>query len=108
MAGMGNFSDWSLAYWPATGSLGADAYRKGMADVDPIYYVPHAAPAALFFQFAQNDQFIPKDTAQQFYDAASSPKQIEWYDTTHALNTVKDSTDRNTWLAGQLGLPVSP
>jgi dienelactone hydrolase len=104
MAGMGNFADWSLKYWPATGSKGKDAYRQAMAAVDPVGYIGHAAPAALFFQFAKNDKYISEKTAMQFYDAASDPKEIQWYETSHPLNTEDDLRDRSAWLSSQLGL----
>jgi len=81
MAGMGNFGDWSLTYWPVTGSKSRKEYRDAMADVDPIGYIKYAAPAALFFQFAQNDFYISEEVAKQFYDAGSNPKQVEWYNT---------------------------
>jgi len=75
-----------------------------MAIVDPIGYIRHAAPAALFCQFAQNDPHIPREAALQFYDAGSIPKQIQWYDTSHSLNTDGDRRDRRAWLSSQLGL----
>ena len=104
MAGMGNFSDWSLRYWPATGSKGVEAYREAMATVDPIGYIQHAAPAALLFQFSKNDAYISTEAATQFYEAGSVPKLILWYDSSHALNTDKDRGDRCVWLSSQLGL----
>ena len=104
MAGMGNFSDWSLEYWPITAGKGEDAYRQAMAIVDPIGFVRHAAPAALFFQFAKNDGYVSKDAALLFYGAGSDPKQIQWYDTGHQLNTDQDRRDRIAWLSSQLGL----
>jgi dienelactone hydrolase len=104
MAGMGNFSDWSLKYWPVTGSKGADAYRQAMVTLDPIGYIPHAAPATLYFQFAKHDKYISEATAMQFYDAGSDPKEIRWYETAHALNTDEDIRDRSAWLSSQLGL----
>jgi dienelactone hydrolase len=104
MAGMGNFSDWSLKYWPATGSKGVDAYREAMATVDPIGYIKHATPATLLFQFAQHDRYISEVAALQFYEAGSSPKQVQWYNTSHSLNTDDDRRDRSAWLTSQLGL----
>jgi dienelactone hydrolase len=103
MAGMGSFSDWSLKYWPLTGSKGVDKYRQAMAVVDPLGYVSHAAPASLFYQFAKNDTYISEEAAQEFYTAGSDPKQIQWYDTSHNMNTEKDRSDRKTWLLDHLG-----
>src|ERR1700682_607791 len=59
MAGMGNFSDWSLKYWPASAAKGEAAYRLAINALDPINYVSGAAPAALLFQFSNTDKYIP-------------------------------------------------
>ncbi len=104
IAGMGTFSDWSLRYWPDTAAQGEEAYRRALAPVDPSRYVSHAAPAALLFQFANSDNFIPKETAWAFYDSASEPKEVKWYDTSHAMDVDEARGDRRAWLTTQLGL----
>lgn len=105
VAGMGSFSDWSLKYWPATATAkGEEAYRRGMDAVDPVRYVSRAAPAALFFQFANSDKYIPKATATAFSDAASQPKQVAWYEAQHDLNVEAARKDRRVWLTRQLRL----
>jgi len=104
MAGMGNFSDWSLKYWPVTATKGEDFYRQTMRSVDPIHYISRAAPARLLFQFSNNDKFISRTTAMEYFEAASKPKQIKWYDTIHYLNVEAARIDRNQWLARQLRL----
>src|SRR5947207_1982335 len=86
MAAHPRFSDWSLKYWPVTAKAGEDIYRQTTKDLDPINYVSHAAPASFLFQFATSDKFIPRETALQYFNAATSPKQIKWYDTIHELN----------------------
>jgi len=98
------FSDWSLKYWPVTAKAGEETYRQATKEIDPINYVSHAAPAALFFQFATSDKFIPRDTALGYFAAAGKPKQIRWYDTVHELNIEAARTDRRAWLTRQLGL----
>jgi dienelactone hydrolase len=104
MAGTPSFSDWSLKYWPATGAQGKEAYQKTLSAVDPIQHVSHAAPAALLFQFAKTDEFIPETVANAFFDAASEPKQIKRYTAEHDLNIEAARQDRRAWLAQQLGL----
>ena len=98
------FSDWSLKYWPVTAKAGEETYRQATKEIDPINYVSHAAPAALFFQFATSDKFIPRDTALGYFAAAGKPKQIRWYDTVHELNIEAARTDRRVWLTRKLGL----
>ena len=102
MAGTPSFSDWSLTYWSfAKTDDEKAAYRKAMDSLDPIHYVPNAKPAAVFFQFAKNDRFIPESAATDFYSAASEPKQIKQYDATHSLDAAAQ-TDRMEWLLEQL------
>jgi dienelactone hydrolase len=103
VAGMGNFGDWSLKYWPATAAAGERTYREALAPVDPIHFVPYCAPASVMFQFATNDKYIAEETARAFSDAASQPKFVHWYSTTHEMVIPEVSTDRVNWLAQQLG-----
>ena len=104
IAGMGNFGDWSLKYWPATGAQGAAPYRQAMKEVDPIEYISRAKPARLLFQFASRDIFISKSVADEFYAAASDPKQVMWYDSEHDLDMESVRNDRREWLTKHLGL----
>lgn len=106
MAAPGSFGDWSITYFLGS-SVDEAEYRKQMAAVDPILYIPHAEPAALLFQFADNDGFVPNEEAQTFFDAASNPKEIKWYKTGHRLD-VNAQTDRLAWLTSQLDLPDAP
>ena len=104
VAGMGNFSDWSLKYWKGPSKNGADVYRQAVKDVDPIGYVSQATPASLLFQFAKEDKYISKEVAEEFFDAASKPKEIKWYDSEHDLNIDAVRNDRREWLTRQLRL----
>ena len=105
MAGVGSFSDWSLDYWLAkTAAPGKEAYRQAMKTVEPISHISHVAPASLLFQFANTDKYIAKAAATAFFDAASQPKQILWYDSKHDLNVEAARNDRREWLTKQLGL----
>lgn len=104
VAGMGSFSDWSLKYWKGPSKKGADVYKQAVKDVDPIEYVSQAAPASLLFQFAKNDEFISKEVAEQFFNAASKPKEVKWYDSKHDLHIDAARNDRREWLTRQLRL----
>ena len=46
------------------------AYFREYAWDDPIYYLPHSAPAAVFLQFANKDQ--TRDRAHRYFDAFAS------------------------------------
>lgn len=98
VAGMGSFADWSLKYWPDPAKGGEAAYRKAIEDVDPIHYIGIAAPAALLFQFARRDVYIPEAAATEFFDQASQPKEIRWYDAEHHLDVEAAAKDRRQWL----------
>jgi dienelactone hydrolase len=102
VAGMGNFGDWSLKYWSEPKKKGEETYRRGMNAVDPINYVSRAAPSSVLFQFSKTDKYISAATANAFSDAASSPKQVIWYDTDHAMNLDAVRKDRTDWLVRQL------
>ena len=104
ITGVGTFSDWSLNYWKGPSQKGADVYRQAVKDVDPIGYVSQAAPASLLFQFATHDKYISKQVADEFFAAASKPKEVKWYDATHDLNVEAARKDRRDWLTRQLRL----
>jgi dienelactone hydrolase len=104
MAAMSNFGDWSLKYWPKSAAKGEAAYRLATKAVDPINFVPNAAPAALLFQFSNNDKYISKEIANSYSGVASKPKQVLWYDALHDLNIEAARKDRREWLKRQLGL----
>ena len=99
---MGNFSDWSLKYWKID-TDNHEAYRTALAPVDPLGYIG-TTPAGLFFQFAENDIYISKDKALEFYHAARGPKQIRWYKTGHEMLIPGAKHDRMQWLEQQLRL----
>lgn len=104
IAGLGNFSEWSLKYWPDTGKQGKEAYEQAVKPFDPIIHVSHAAPAALLFQFANTDHYITKDDATIFFAKASQPKEVKWYDAEHDMNVDAARKDRHEWLTRQLRL----
>lgn len=72
------------------------------AKLDAIHYIGHASPAALYFQFAKTDEYVPVEAAEEFFAAASQPKSISWYEADHALNE-QARLDRTQWLLQQLG-----
>ncbi len=104
IAGLGNFSDWSLKYWPVTAAHGKDVYQQAVEELDPVRYVSNAAPAALFFQFAKTDHFITTEAATAFFDKASRRKQIKWYEAQHDMDVESARNDRRAWLTRELRL----
>jgi pimeloyl-ACP methyl ester carboxylesterase len=107
MTGLGTYSYWSLGAFNLQAIVDPQEYEDAMAVVDPVFYVPHAAPASLLFQFSTSDQYIPPEMAEEFFDAASEAKEIRWYDESHRLGD-EAQAERIEWLAEQLGLLPTP
>lgn len=96
-------TDWIFAGYGLEKST-EPGYRAAMSSFDPLAFVPHASPTALFFQFAGDDLFVPASVASSLYNAASEPKRIGWYGGGHDLDEAARA-DRDAWLATQLNLP---
>ncbi len=104
VAGTTTFHDWFLTYWNPAPADKREEYRASMAAFDPIRYVDHATPAAIFFQFSTIDRFVPNATAEEFYNSASNPRSVKWYSVPHQMKSDDVTTDRLDWLNKQLGL----
>ena len=61
-------------------------YEEAMKPIDAVNYLPHVAPNALFLQFGSEDTRPSPEMGQQVENAASKPKQVEWYEGGHELN----------------------
>jgi cephalosporin-C deacetylase-like acetyl esterase len=80
------------------------SYVSVLAPLDAILYVGHAAPTALLFQSARLDEAVPQSDAKAFFDAASEPKQLKWYDTGHKMLLPAVTKDRTEFLKKELGM----
>jgi fermentation-respiration switch protein FrsA (DUF1100 family) len=65
--------------------------------------VGDAAPASVFFQFAESDRYVPGYVADKLTEAASEPKKAESYGGGHELDDAARH-DRLAWLREELGL----
>lgn len=101
MAGTPHFIDWAL-YSRQPKDLAA--FRAELAPLDPVSHVSEIAPATVFFQFAQNDKYVPATAAATFYAAAVPRKQLATYQAGHDLHTPEVAADRVAWLMRELGL----
>jgi dienelactone hydrolase len=79
------------------------AYLEAIRPLDAVHYVGHAAPAELLFQCGRQDEVIAEATFLRYYEVASQPKQIVWYDAGHSLGE-QARLDRARWLAERIGL----
>ncbi len=106
MAGDSNYSDWDFQYFAKPDD--EQAYRKLMSAVDPVAYLPHASPAAIFLQFGGLNGYVTQDAANQLAHAAVQPKKVSWYaDAGHTLNA-QARGDRLDWLTTELNLNPLP
>ena len=71
--------------------------------LDPGKFVSHAAPAAVFLQFATKEDFLTPDRARQYAANVSEPKKLKLYEAPHALNA-EARRDRIAFLCDQLSI----
>jgi dienelactone hydrolase len=101
MAPTARWADWFYRYWQI-GDPEAD-YAAAMAPMDPLTWLPLAAPRPVLLQFAGNDQYVPADVADEISAAAGDTARTETYpDAGHHLDEAAQ-TDRDAFLADQLG-----
>jgi pimeloyl-ACP methyl ester carboxylesterase len=81
-----------------------EAMLASEASYDACYYIGHAAPSHLFFQFARLDDFVSVKDGERYFELASEPKQITWYDNCHHELSKEARLDRAAWLCEQLGV----
>jgi dienelactone hydrolase len=81
-----------------------DRYAATVGPVNPEHFVANAAPARLYFQFAQWDRYISRAAAERYVDAASTPKVARTYATSHEFTDTQSRCDRATWLQTDLRL----
>jgi dienelactone hydrolase len=79
-------------------------YMDAMAPLDARHYIGHAAPSPLFFQFARNDVGVVVEDGQRYFELASEPKQIAWYDNCGHEFNAQARLDRAIWLCEKLRL----
>jgi cephalosporin-C deacetylase-like acetyl esterase len=79
-----------------------DFFRQYAFD-DPVHFIDHSAPAAVFLQFGEEDHGIPEKIARGYFDRFAEPKKIEFYKAGHALNR-EAREERIEWLAERLKL----
>jgi cephalosporin-C deacetylase-like acetyl esterase len=74
-----------------------ERWLQAMRPIEPINFIGRAAPAALLFQAGTKDELIPQQDTRRYYQAASQPKQLRWYDAGHFLNCAARK-DMMSWL----------
>ena len=80
-----------------------DAFMAKYAWLDQGKYVAHAAPAAVFLQYATKEDFLTPERAREYFAIVSEPKTFKLYEAPHALNA-EARKDRIAFLVKELGL----
>jgi dienelactone hydrolase len=101
-AGASKWTNWYL-YGPRMPEPARTEFIRQMAPLDPVAHIGKAAPAAVYLQFATRDFFVPHAVAEEFWQAASEPKEIVFYDAHHEMSDLA-RRDRIDWLIRKLKL----
>jgi hypothetical protein len=83
-----------------------ERWLEAMESIEPIHYVGHAAPSALFFQNARRDRSVTEGDALAYQAAGSEPKRVEWYDSGHDLPR-QAYVDMVNWLGERIGIDAT-
>lgn len=102
MAATPRFPDWYL-YAPRLEGDAREAFIRQFGGLDPIAHIPSLAPAPVLFQFGTDDPHVPRERAEEFFQAAGEPRELKWYESGHGLNEESEA-DRKNWLKGKLSL----
>jgi pimeloyl-ACP methyl ester carboxylesterase len=102
MAVDADFPNWFVKYFVRSASMAE--YEAAFAGLEPVEAVAEAAPASVFLQFAEADQYVPIYVTDELFEAASEPKRMELYGGGHELDAAA-RRDRVAWLRERLGLP---
>jgi predicted esterase len=80
-----------------------ERWLEAMEPIEPIHYVGHTSPSALFFQNARYDRSVSEEDALAYQAAGSEPKKVQWYDSGHGLPP-QAYLDMVAWLAEEIGI----
>ena len=79
-------------------------FLEVIAVVDDKNYIGQAPAVPKLFQSARYDPGVPRKDAEGFFNAASQPKELKWYDSGHDIDDLRAIIDRTRFLAKNLQL----
>ncbi|MGA2131599.1 MAG: prolyl oligopeptidase family serine peptidase [Bryobacteraceae bacterium] len=83
---------------------GLQDFLKLISVVDDKNYIGHAPAIPKLFQSAWYDPGVPHKDSEDFYQEATGPKQMKWYDSGHDIDSAAAIADRARFLADTLHL----
>jgi dienelactone hydrolase len=84
-----------------------DAFEARYSWLDAGKFTPHAAPAAVFLQYAEQEDFLTPERAHAYAALVGGPRLFKLYDAPHALNA-EARRDRIAFLVAQLSIKSPP
>jgi len=69
---------------PRAAALALGGGGFGPEEADPARHIGRFSPRPLLFVNASQDEVIPRQAAEALHAAAGEPKEVVWFDTTHA------------------------
>lgn len=95
--------DWAQGIRKALGP-GLPQFLQTISVVDAKHYIGVAPEIPKLFQSAWFDLGVPKADAEEFFNAATGPKELKWYDSGHDMDDIAAITDRSRFLGEKLHL----
>lgn len=100
MAATTKFYHW-FKFGSKLNKMELEEYGEKMQIFDPKNYVKNLSNSPILFQFADDDFYVPKEIAEEFYQSASDPKELRWYQAKHGLNK-QAIDDMEKWIKEKL------
>jgi cephalosporin-C deacetylase-like acetyl esterase len=94
---------WAVGVRKDLGSKLADFVRV-ISVVDAANYIPNAPAIPKLFQSALYDPGVPRKDSDDFFNAASRPRELRWYAAGHDMDDIAAMLDRLRFLSIHLGL----
>jgi uncharacterized protein len=101
MSGTTSFSEVAHVNMPDLKDEKLERYRQVLSDIDPVRFVPQAAPASIMFQMGTNEEYFGRQRMRSLAHASSEPKIVHWYEAGHTLDE-QARQDRDDWLVDGL------
>ena len=75
-----------------------------LAPIEPARFAPNTGPAKIYIQWAQQDMYISRESADEYFNAVGGPKEQKWYFTSQEFSDTESKSDRASWLMHTLGI----